>query len=206
MDFDKLTIKSQEAVAAAQERARRLGNPELYPEHLLLALLDQELPQQLVPDAAALRAQAEATLRTKPSTQGAQQQPAVSAAVSRVLDAAFDEARRMEDEYVSTEHLLLALDVVPRDQLEAKIKHVRGGQRVTSQDPEGTYQALEKFGRDLTALAETGKLGDIPLIQVQFHEWAPRAYRRRRHNRAALARTHREDWCFPWVWERWVAF
>ena len=161
MDFNNLTLKSQEAVAAAQELARRMGNPELYPEHLLLALLDQELPQELVPDPAGLRAQAEATLRTKPSTQGAQQQPAVSAAVSRLLDAAFDEARRLEDEYVSTEHLLLALDVVPRDALEAKIKHVRGGQRVTSQDPEGTYQALEKFGRDLTELAESGKLDPV---------------------------------------------
>jgi ATP-dependent Clp protease ATP-binding subunit ClpB len=161
VDFNKLTLKSQEAVAAAQELARRMGNPEMYPEHLLLALLDQELPQELVPDAAALRAQAEATLRTKPSTQGAQQQPAVSAAAARVLDQAFDEARRMEDEYVSTEHLLLALDVVPREQLEAKIKHVRGGQRVTSQDPEGTYQALEKFGRDLTELAEHGKLDPV---------------------------------------------
>src|SRR5919201_1632033 len=100
MDFNKLTLKSQEAVAAAQE-----------------------LPQQLVPDAAALRAQAEATLRGKPSIQGAQQQPNVSAAFSRVLDKAADEARRMEDDYISTEHLLLALDVVPRDQLEAKIKH-----------------------------------------------------------------------------------
>src|SRR5690349_6070438 len=67
----------------------------------------------------------------------------------------------MEDDYVSTEHLLLALDVVPRDQLEAKIKHVRGGQRVTSQDPEETYQALEKFGRDLTAAAEDGKLDPV---------------------------------------------
>jgi ATP-dependent Clp protease ATP-binding subunit ClpB len=161
MDFNKLTLKSQEAVAAAQELARRMGNPELYPEHLLLALLDQELPQELVPDAAALRAQAEAALRTRPSTQGAQQQPQVSAAVSRVLDQAFDEARRLEDEYVSTEHLLLALDVVPRDQLEAKIKAVRGGQRVTSQDPEGTYQALERFGRDLTELAEQGKLDPV---------------------------------------------
>jgi ATP-dependent Clp protease ATP-binding subunit ClpB len=161
MDFNKLTLKSQEAVAAAQELARRMGNPELYPEHLLLALLDQELPQQLVPDAAGLRAQAEAALRTKPSTQGAQQQPNVSAAASRVLDKAFDEARRMEDEYVSTEHLLLALDAVPREQLEAKIKAVRGGQRVTSQDPEGTYQALEKFGRDLTELAEQGKLDPV---------------------------------------------
>src|SRR5881296_2593563 len=138
-----------------------MGNPELYPEHLLLALLDQELPQQLVPDAAELRAQAEATLRGKPSVQGLQQQPGVSAAFSRVLDQAADEARRLEDDYVSTEHLLLALDVVPRDQLEAKIKAVRGGQRVTSQDPEGTYQALEKFGRDLTELAESGKLDPV---------------------------------------------
>src|SRR6478609_7085000 len=161
MDFNKLTLKSQEAVAAAQELARRMGNPELYPEHLLLALLDQELPQQLVPDAAELRLQAEAALSAKPSVQGMQQQPNVSAAFSRVLDKAAGEAKRMDDEYVSTEHLLLALDVVPRDQLLAKIKEVRGGQRVTSQDPEGTYQALSKFGRDLTAAAEEGKLDPV---------------------------------------------
>ena len=153
MDFNKLTIRSQEAVAAAQELARRMGNPELYPEHLVIALLDQELPRELVPDPDALRAQAEATLSTKPRIDGAQQQPTVSAALSRVLDEAADEAKRMQDDYVSTEHLLLALDVVPREQLEAKIKAVRGGQRVTSQDPEGTYQALSKFGRDLTELA-----------------------------------------------------
>src|SRR2546429_1717500 len=138
-----------------------MGNPELYPQHLVLALLDQELPRELVPDPDSLGAEAEATLRTKPSTQGAQQQPQVGAAFSRVLDQAFEEARKLEDDYVSTEHLLLALDVVPRDQLEAKIKAVRGGQRVTSQDPEGTYQALEKFGRDLTELAEQGKLDPV---------------------------------------------
>ena len=161
MDFNKLTLKSQEAVAAAQELARRMGNPELYPEHLVLALLDQELPRELVPDPDSLRAEAEAALRAKPSTQGAAQQPQVGAAFSRVLDQAFEEARKLEDDYVSTEHLLLALDVVPREQLEAKIKAVRGGQRVTSQDPEGTYQALEKFGRDLTELAEQGKLDPV---------------------------------------------
>jgi ATP-dependent Clp protease ATP-binding subunit ClpB len=161
LDFNKLTLKSQEAVAAAQELARRMGNPELYPEHLVLALLDQELPRELVPDADSLRAEAEASLRGKPSTEGAAQQPQVGAAFSRVLDQAFEEARRLEDDYVSTEHLLLALDVVPREQLEAKIKAVRGGQRVTSQDPEGTYQALEKFGRDLTELAEQGKLDPV---------------------------------------------
>jgi ATP-dependent Clp protease ATP-binding subunit ClpB len=161
MDFNKLTIKSQEAVAAAQELARRNSNPEIYPEHLTLALLDQELPRELVPDAEALRAQAEATLSTKPRIQGAQQQPQVSAQFSRVLDDALDEAKRMQDDYVSTEHLLLALDIVPRKQLEAKIAGVRGGQRVTSQDPEGTYQALSKFGRDLTEAAEQGKLDPV---------------------------------------------
>src|SRR6201987_310376 len=161
MDFNKLTIKSQEAVAAAQELARRDGNPELYPEHLLLALLDQELPRQLVPDADALRAQAEATLAQKPKIQGAQQQPTVSAQLSRVLDRAADEAKRMEDEYVSSEHLLLALDVVPRDALLKKIDDVRGGRRVTSQDPEGSYKALEKFGQDLTEAAESGKLDPV---------------------------------------------
>src|SRR6201988_3832052 len=161
MDFNKLTIKSQEAVAAAQELARRMGNPELYPEHLALALLDQELPRELVPDADALRDHAEATLATKPRIDGAQQQPSVSAAFARALDEAEDEAERMQDDYVSTQHLLLALDVVPRDQREAKIKAVRGGQRVASQDPEGTYQALSKFGRDLTEAAEQGKLDPV---------------------------------------------
>src|SRR5215471_2760987 len=115
MDFNKLTIKSQEAVAAAQELARRNGNPELYPEHLLLALLDR----------------------------------------------ASDEAKELEDEYVAAQHLLLALDVVPRDQLLAKIAEVTAGRRVTSQDPEGTYQALSKFGRDLTEAAESGKLDPV---------------------------------------------
>src|SRR3954471_12273451 len=125
MDFNKLTVKSQEAVAAAQELARRNSNPELYPEHLTLALLDQELPRELVPDAQTLRAQAEATLAAKPRIQGAQQQPQVSAQLARALDAAFDEAKRMQDEFVAVEHLLLALDVVPREQLEAKIAAVR---------------------------------------------------------------------------------
>ncbi len=161
MDFNKLTIKSQEAVAAALERARRDGNPEVYPDHLLLALLDQELPRQLVPDVDALRAQAEAALSQKPRIGGATQEPRASAQLNRVLDQAADEARKLEDDYVSSEHLLLALDVVPRDELLARIKDVRGNQRVTSQDPEGTYQSLQKFGRDLTEAAESGKLDPV---------------------------------------------
>jgi ATP-dependent Clp protease ATP-binding subunit ClpB len=166
MDFNKLTIKAQEAVAAAQELARRMGNPELYPEHLLLALLDQELPRELVSDADALRAEAEATLAQKPRIEGSQQQPQVGAQFSKVLDRAFDEAKKMEDEYVAAQHLLLALDPFaengsPRDQLLAKIAEVTAGRRVTSPDPEGTYQALSKFGRDLTEAAESGKLDPV---------------------------------------------
>src|SRR6476659_6227041 len=161
MDFNKLTIKAQEAVAAAQELARRSGNPELYPEHLLLALLDQELPRELVADADALRAQAEEALEQKPRIEGSQQQPGLSAALSKVLDRSFDEAKRMEDDYVAAQHLLLALDVIPRDELLAKIAEVTGGRRVTSSDPEGTYQALSKFGRDLTEAAESGQLDPV---------------------------------------------
>ena len=157
MDFNKLTIKSQEAVAAAQELARRRGNPEIYPEHLLLALLDQEL----FADWQRLRADAEAKLAARPSASGGQQQPQTSSAFRQVLDRADKERAQLEDDYVSTEHLFLALEPVPREEILAWIKTVRGGQRVTSQDPEGSYQALAKFGRDLTEAAEQGKLDPV---------------------------------------------
>jgi ATP-dependent Clp protease ATP-binding subunit ClpB len=165
MDFQKLTLKSQEAVAAAQELARRAGNPELTPDHLTVALLDQDLPRTLVDragyGAAEPRAEAEARLRNQPTISGGAAQPQASPAFSRVLDRAFEEMRALGDEYASVEHLLLALDVVPRDALLGALQDVRGGQSVTSQDPEGTYQALEKYGRDLTALAEAGKLDPV---------------------------------------------
>ncbi len=165
MDFQKLTLKSQEAVAGAQELARREGNPEVSPDHLTVALLDQELPRTLVDragyGAAELRAEADARLRNQPTISGGAAQPQASPAFSRVLDRAFEEMRALGDEYVSAEHLLLALDVVPRDGLLEALQDVRGGQKVTSQDPEGTYQALEKYGRDLTALAEAGKLDPV---------------------------------------------
>ncbi len=85
----------------------------------------------------------------------------MSAALSKVLDRASDEAKKLEDEYVAAQHLLLALDVVPRDELLAKIAEVTAGRRVTSADPEGSYQALSKFGRDLTDAAESGKLDPV---------------------------------------------
>jgi ATP-dependent Clp protease ATP-binding subunit ClpB len=165
MDFQKLTLKSQEAVAGAQELARRMGHPELTPDHLTIALLDQELPRTLVDragyGAAELRTEAEARLRQQPTTSGGNVQPHASARLSRVLDRASDEMRKLGDEFVSVEHLVLALEVVPRDALLAALEDVRGGQKVTSQDPEGSYQALEKYGRDLTSLAEAGKLDPV---------------------------------------------
>ena len=165
MDFNKLTIKSGEAVAGAQELARRVGNPEVTPDHLTIALLDQELPRTLVERAGAspdaLRGEAEARLGQQPAVSGGGRQPQASTAFRRALDKAFDEAQGLGDEFVSVEHLLLALDVVPREALLAALQQVRGGQRVTTQDPEGSYQALEKYGRDLTALAESGKLDPV---------------------------------------------
>jgi ATP-dependent Clp protease ATP-binding subunit ClpB len=157
MDFNKLTIKSQEAIAAAQEDARRRGNPEIYPEHLLLALLDQDL----FADWQGLRADAEQKLAARPSASGAQTMPQTSTSFREVLDRADRERAQLEDDYISTEHLFLALEPVPRDEILAWVRNVRGGQRVTTQDPEGTYQALSKFGRDLTEAAEQGKLDPV---------------------------------------------
>jgi ATP-dependent Clp protease ATP-binding subunit ClpB len=165
MDFNRLTIKSQEAVGAAMEMARRRGNPEIYPEHLCLALLDQELPRTLVQRAGfsvdSLRQECEARLSAKPAVGGASQQPQASTAFAELLDRAEEEMRKLGDEFVSVEHLMLALGDVPRDKLFDALEQVRGSQRVTSQDPEGSYQALEKFGRDLNALAEAGKLDPV---------------------------------------------
>src|SRR5438045_4483052 len=118
MDFNKLTIRSQEAIAAAQEDARRRGNPEIYPEHLLLALLDQEL----FADWQGLRAEAEQKLAARPTATGAEAQPQVSSAFSKVLDGADRERAKLEDDYVSTEHLFLALEPVPREEILAWIK------------------------------------------------------------------------------------
>src|SRR5581483_5018576 len=157
MDFSKLTVKSQEAIAAAQDIARRRGNPELPPDHLLLALLDQEL----FADWQGLRPDAEAKVNALPAVQGGTQQPNASAAFSRVLDKADAARAAFGDDYVSSETLFLALEPAPREEIVAWINDIRGCRKVTSQDPEGTYQALSKFGRDLTEAAEDGKLDPV---------------------------------------------
>ncbi|HEY4349246.1 MAG TPA: AAA family ATPase [Gaiellaceae bacterium] len=158
MDFNRLTVKGQEAVAAAGELARENGNPEVYPEHLLLALLDQDL----FADWQGLRADTQQKLAGRPSATGATNiQPRVSNSLDKVFQDAERERARLEDDFISTETLFLAIAPVPREEILAWIKKVRGGQRVTSQDPEGSYQALEKFGRDLTEAAEEGKLDPV---------------------------------------------
>jgi ATP-dependent Clp protease ATP-binding subunit ClpB len=165
MDFQKLTVRAQEAIGGALDLARKRGNPEVYPEHLVATLLDQEFPRTLIEranaSAALLRERAVERLEGMPSITGATQQPTVSQALLRLFDKADEERQRLQDDFVSVEHLILALGGVDRDALLAALEEVRGSQRVTKQDPEGTYQALEKFGRDLTALAEQGTLDPV---------------------------------------------
>ncbi|MBW8767953.1 MAG: AAA family ATPase, partial [Geodermatophilales bacterium] len=177
--------KSQEALAAAQALATRAGHTEVDGEHLLMALLEQ--PEGLVPrllaamgvDQAALHRDVEAELNRKARTTGPAPQPgqvSVTQRLARVIEAADREARRMKDEYVSVEHLLVALAEegpatgagrvlarhgVTRDAFLAALTQVRGNQRVTSATPEGSYEALTKYGMDLVESARSGRLDPV---------------------------------------------
>jgi ATP-dependent Clp protease ATP-binding subunit ClpB len=170
MDFQKLTVKAQEAFASAQGDAIARGNPELTPAHLLAALIDQEggvAPRMLEKageSPSAVRARLEEQLAGLPRMQGANAQPQASRALRSVLESAFAEAEGLKDEYVAVEHLLLALAEsggLDRHAIIKALVDVRGGQRANSPDAEGNYAALEKFGRDLTELAERGKLDPV---------------------------------------------
>jgi ATP-dependent Clp protease ATP-binding subunit ClpB len=170
MDFQKLTVKAQEAFASAQGDATARGNPELTPAHLLAALIDQEggvAPRMLEKageSPAAVRARLEEQLATLPRMQGANAQPQAGRALRAALENAFAEAEGLKDEYVAVEHLLLALAEaggLDRQSILKALVDVRGGQRANSPDAEGNYAALEKFGRDLTELAERGKLDPV---------------------------------------------
>jgi ATP-dependent Clp protease ATP-binding subunit ClpB len=170
MDFQKLTIKAQEAFASAQGDAIARGNPELTPDHLLAALIDQQdsvsarVLEKAGESPSAVRAAAEQRLSALPRMQGANAQPQASRALRAVLESAFAEAEALNDEYVASEHLLLALAdgaSVDRQAIMKALVDVRGGQRAASPEAEGTYAALEKFGRDLTELAERGKLDPV---------------------------------------------
>jgi ATP-dependent Clp protease ATP-binding subunit ClpB len=185
VDLNRLTQKSQEALHDAQTKALRFGHTEVDGEHLLLALLDQ--PEGLVPrllttagaDPDALRAALEAELGRRPRVTGpgaAPGQVMVTQRLARLFDAAEREAGRLKDEYVSVEHLLLALldegsataggrllkeQGVTREGFLTALTRVRGNQRVTSAMPEAAYEALEKYGRDLVGDARTGKLDPV---------------------------------------------
>jgi ATP-dependent Clp protease ATP-binding subunit ClpB len=178
---DKFTTRSREAIEAAQLAATTAGNTATEPIHVLVALLRQDdgIARNLVTkagvDAAALTARATAVLEALPKASGATvQQPAASAALTRVLAGALDLASSMKDDYVATEHLLIAIAGTesPAQQVltdagltEAGLREglaaVRGNRRVTSQDAESTYEALEKYSVDLTAAAEEGRLDPV---------------------------------------------
>jgi ATP-dependent Clp protease ATP-binding subunit ClpB len=179
--WDKFTVKSQQAIEQARNRATELGNPEIAPVHLLLALVEDRegvIPAVLekigVP-IERLEAGLHAIEEKLPRVAGQANQAGPSQALNRALDQAFKEAANFKDEYVSTEHLLLAVAHLKgdsaRDALvelgatkEAILKAltaVRGSQRVTDQNPEGKFQALEKYAKDLTELARRGKLDPV---------------------------------------------
>ncbi len=179
--WEKLTVKSQQAMEQAQARATELGNPEVLPVHLLLALIEDRegvIPSVLdkigVP-TERLETELHQIEEKLPRVAGSASQPGVSQALNKVLDQAFREAANFKDEYVSTEHLLLGVAHVKNDAArealvalgathEAILKAltaVRGSQRVTDQNPEGKFQALEKYAKDLTELARRGKLDPV---------------------------------------------
>src|SRR5690606_20488438 len=169
MDPNRWTLKTQEAFNAAITRARTGSNPEVTPAHLLAALLGQQegvvLPilEKVGANPTSLRNQVEDDLSRLPKAYGGGE-ARLARDLEKVVDAA-DEARtELHDEYLSTEHLLLALADrigVTREQVLTALREVRGSHRVTSQNPEDQYQSLEKFGRDLTEAARQGKLDPV---------------------------------------------
>ena len=187
MNLNQYTEKAQEAFFSAQSLAREYGQQAIEPEHLLLALLQQDggiVPPIIQAAGANPNRIAELTLReirNKPKVSGDVGEVRISREVAALAERAEAEARQMRDEYVSTEHLLLALsdptavrtgrlpaatqilnaNGITRDAALRALVQVRGSQRVTSPNPEATYQALEKYGRDLTQLAQQGKLDPV---------------------------------------------
>ena len=183
MDANRFTQKVQEAVQAAQSIAVRYGNQQLDAEHLLSALLAQEgglatsILNKAEVNVPALTRRLEQEIERLPKVSGPMGTPDqiyITPRLQQLFVRAEDEAKRLKDEYVSVEHLLIALTEdggaagrvlkefnVTRDRLMHAMQEVRGSQRVTSQNPEVTYEALERYGRDLTKLASQGKLDPV---------------------------------------------
>ncbi|MDW8365530.1 MAG: Clp protease N-terminal domain-containing protein, partial [Abditibacteriales bacterium] len=183
MRFDRFTEKVQQAVLEAQSLATRLSHQQIDVEHLLLALLEQErgiapaILQKAGVNLDALRQQVERELQKMPKVMGpsgAPDQVYLTGRMNQVMVRAEDEAKQLKDEYISVEHVLLAMTQdggavgrifqdlgITRARLMTALKEVRGSQRVTTPNPEDTYQALERYGRDLTQLAAQGKLDPV---------------------------------------------
>ncbi len=181
MRVDRLTIKTQEALEKASKLAAQRHHQEVGPEHLLIALIEQEegvvssILKKIGSDPGWLVERAESILDSKPQVSGVDSGAMISRELKTVLDAAWSEAERLQDDYLSTEHILLAMSDTVKGQLgsalsTAGVTHnavlkamddVRGSHRVTDQNPEEKYQALQKFTRDLTELARTGKLDPV---------------------------------------------
>jgi ATP-dependent Clp protease ATP-binding subunit ClpB len=179
--WDKFTVKSQEALQVAQGSAAENGNPEVLPLHLMAALLEDKegvvrpVLEKVGVSVPQLLGNVNAALAKLPKVQGAAQQPGLSAALTKVLDGAFKEAENFKDDYVSTEHLLLSLAAQKNEPVQMALaaegadyaailkalQAVRGAQRVTDQNPEGKFQALEKYAKDLTEMARRGKLDPV---------------------------------------------
>ncbi len=181
MNVNRLTEKGREALVEAQARAERMGHSQIEPEHLLLALVEQEggvVPEILLKlgvQPRTVAADAESALDKLPKVRG-QAQAYLSPVLNSIIDNAEKEAATFKDEYTSTEHILLAMTDtrtagnvstllkrhgVTRDEVYKALATIRGGQRVTDQNPEGKYEALEKYGRDLTDMARKGKLDPV---------------------------------------------
>ena len=178
--FDKLTVKAQEALQAAQEMGGRSGQQQIEPLHLLWALIAQgdgvvpPLLEKLGVSPTRLAGEVEKQIERLPKVSGVSEQY-LSPATNQVLERAFDEAQRLKDEYVSTEHILLGISSADKDPagqilVRAGATHdailqamtsIRGSHRVTSQNPESTYRALDQYARDLTDLARRGKLDPV---------------------------------------------
>jgi ATP-dependent Clp protease ATP-binding subunit ClpB len=180
-NLNRFTEMSQQAVVSAQQIAEELNNSQVEPEHLLSALLHQSegvvpaVLQRLGVNTQAMLQEVQNELKRLPKVTGGGVQVGISPRLRQVLVRSHDEMQNFHDEYVSTEHLLLALleagggavqrilgqAGVMRDKLLQALTQVRGNQRVTNQNPEGTYAALEKYGRNLTEAARQGKLDPV---------------------------------------------
>lgn len=178
MDLNKYTQKSQEAILNAQHLAQDYNHQAIEPPHLLLALLNQEegtvpaIVDKVAGSSHALRNELTHDLENRPRIHGSNADVGLAQTTANVLQAAERYAKGMQDDYVSTEHILLGLTDsiegkrlasfgLTKDAILSALKTVRGSQRVTSQNPESTYQSLERYGRDLTAYARQGKLDPV---------------------------------------------